>query len=81
MKTLYVYTGYTQSTTDDLQMYIESQGFKVVNITYGNDNKRSRKLISAWCPQDEYDCQQLVNVSSEVAEGYSVEIYNTYNLK
>ena len=76
MEKLYVYTGYTQSTTDALQTYIEKQGFKVVNIVYGNDKKRSRKIISAWYPQSEYDHQLLANVSTKEADEYDEEYFN-----
>lgn len=76
MEKLYVYTGYTQSTTDTLQIYIEAKGFKVVNIVYGNDKKRSRKIISPWFPQSEYDHQQLVNVSTKEADIYDEEYFN-----
>lgn len=76
MEKLYVYTGYTQSTTDTLQMYIEAKGVKVVNIVYGNDKKRSRKLITAWYPQDDLEQQQLANVSTKEADLYDEEYFN-----
>lgn len=75
-KLLNIYTGYTQSTTDSLQTYIENQGYDVVNIMYGNDEKRSRKLITYWFPKSEIDFRQLANVSTKEATCYDLEYYN-----
>ena len=75
-KLLNIYTGYTQSTTDSLQTYIENQGYDVVNIVYGNDEKRSRKLITYWYPKSEIDFRQLANVSTNEATCYDLEYYN-----